>query len=201
MLLEDAAEEFSALLGIRYKLTLGHKKKSEVVEISFHPEDFHHLAGLHKLKGSYAILDTQNDILSMIRAKEFSTTTIQKDAAFPLISERLEILSHFREFLESKTTSIYAFDPRNAHITTSLPKGLLAKGRIASIPVAFSLFVRDTGEYTACSVFAMNKGYDYAIRQTKFAILMREKLIQDKNNSWASTILYRHPAYREDFST
>ena len=52
-LLQVAASEFNKLIGKKVKLTLGRKGRSEEVTIVFDSSDFHHLAGLHKLKELY----------------------------------------------------------------------------------------------------------------------------------------------------
>ena len=49
-LLFQCATGFQNLLGYQYCFLIGRKGKTVSFTVSFDPADFHHLAGLHKLK-------------------------------------------------------------------------------------------------------------------------------------------------------
>ena len=48
-ILETAARSFEKLLTIKYEVILGRRGTTVVVNLSFHKEDFYHLAGLQYL--------------------------------------------------------------------------------------------------------------------------------------------------------
>ena len=54
-LLQQCAQEFERLLEIEYHITAGRKGKTVAFTISFARSDFHHLAGLHKLRDNAKI--------------------------------------------------------------------------------------------------------------------------------------------------
>ena len=49
-LLSQCAQEFQKLLPYEYRFTIGRKGKLVTFSITFEETDFHHLAGLHKLR-------------------------------------------------------------------------------------------------------------------------------------------------------
>ena len=49
-LLQKCAVAFNRLTGYQYRFTLGRKGKLKEIVLGFGETDFHHLAGLHKLK-------------------------------------------------------------------------------------------------------------------------------------------------------
>lgn len=49
-LLQQCARNFEKLLPYQYHMIVGRKGKTLDFTITFDPADFHHLAGLHKLK-------------------------------------------------------------------------------------------------------------------------------------------------------
>lgn len=101
-LLKKCAIGFNLLLRYKYHFVLGRKGKLKEFTISFEKSDFHHLAGLHKLKDNAKIQQgKRTDIFDSILTGEITLEQIQKSQFYNEMKERLEPLCLLEEFLDN----------------------------------------------------------------------------------------------------
>ena len=80
----------------------GRKGKTIEFTISFDRADFHHLAGLHKLKDNARIQTGQREAVMLdILAGKLTLPQIQKSAFYGEMEPRLRPLSMLEQFLDS----------------------------------------------------------------------------------------------------
>ena len=92
-ILENAAKAFSSLLSVSYHIVLGRKGKAIDIVIVFKSENFFHLAGLHKLKKSYAFTkNSREKIFTFIIKNKITTDMIKDDENFSIIYDRLVVI-------------------------------------------------------------------------------------------------------------
>ena len=84
----------------------GRKGKTIEFTISFDRADFHHLAGLHKLKDNARIQTGQREAVMLdVLAGKITLPQIQKSAFYGEMEPRLRPLSLLEQFLDSNDTS------------------------------------------------------------------------------------------------
>lgn len=101
-LLLQSALEFQRLLNFQYYFAIGRKGKLREFTVSFDETDFHHLAGLHKLR-DIARFQTgrRSEILKDILAGRLTICHTQKSVFFPEMEPRLKLLTDLEHFLDS----------------------------------------------------------------------------------------------------
>ena len=96
-LLFEAAATFLELEAYQLKLTIGRKGNAEEVYLSFRPNDFHHLAGLHKLTDINQVYKQNAKIVyQQIIAGKIQQSDIVQSDFYHLIEERLLILRNLK---------------------------------------------------------------------------------------------------------
>lgn len=82
---------FNILLRHRYHFILGRKEKIKEFIISFDKSDFHHLAGLHKLKDNAKVQNGKRaDIFDSILTEKITLEQIQKSEFYTEMEKRLD---------------------------------------------------------------------------------------------------------------
>ena len=77
-LLQKCAVAFDRLTGYQYRFTLGRKGKLKEIVLGFDETDFHHLAGLHKLKDINIARDNRQTVFRDILSGRITYQTIEK---------------------------------------------------------------------------------------------------------------------------
>lgn len=193
-ILQLAAKAYQQLNTIEYHIVLGRKSKSHAIEIAFRPDNFYHLAGLHKLKKRYSFQQqTSKWVLSHILNGTLSVDTFSKDQNFLKVKERLHALCILEKVLDSDQTQFYLYDRRKIFFPTKITADYLAKGSVGNEVVIFSFFIRDDNKYCANSIFPEST-YDYSQKQMQYTVLLKNK-IQRNNGNVECKELYRHTKY------
>ena len=101
-LLLQCAQEFQKLLPYEYRFTIGRKGKLVSFSITFEETDFHHLAGLHKLRDNARFTTgARNQIFKSILAGRLTLANAQSSVFYHDIESRFEPLAHLESFLDS----------------------------------------------------------------------------------------------------
>jgi hypothetical protein len=89
-LLQQSAWAFQHLLEYEYHFMIGRKGQMREFYLNFDKADFHHLAGLHKLKDIAQIQQgMRNRIFDRILSGEISLSLIEKSAYYGQMSQRI----------------------------------------------------------------------------------------------------------------
>ena len=198
-ILEKAAKAFNILLPIRYHIVLGRKGKSFDIVVVFNPENFFHLAGLHKLKKSYSFAKNSHEkVFKLIVKDKITTNMIKDDENFSVIYDRLRIIQNIACLIESNNTMFYSFDIRKVSIGSRLKANYMAKGLMNNQEFAFTFFIESSIEsstYCLNSVF-LNDSYDYSKKQTQYTVLLKERIKVAIDEEFRDT-LFRHKKYTD----
>lgn len=194
-ILYSAAQAYKKLTTIKYHIVLGRKGKTSAIDIVFMPDNFYHLAGLHKLKQKYSFQkQTRTWILNHIIDKTILVNSIQSDGNFYKVSERLYALKILEQIMDASETKFYSYDRRKISFATKITADYLAKGSIENKPVIFSFFVKNEHTYCMNSIF-QKTFYDYSFRQTQYTVLLKKKALNN-NGEIENLEIYRHNKYQ-----
>ena len=189
-----AAQAYKKLTELEYHIVLGRKGNTINLDIVFMPENFYHLAGLHKLKQRYSFQQrTSAWVLEHIVGGTITSEMLQRDKNFSLLEERLCALKILEEVIDDYGTKFYSYDRKRVAFATRINADYLAKGNLDNKPVVFSFFVGHDNKYCMNSIF-QEAGYDYSSRQTQYTVLLKEKKFVSKEIARVVE-LYRHNKY------
>lgn len=91
-LLMKCACKYQQLMAYEYRFTLGRKGKMTEILLRFSDTDFHHLAGLHKLKDISIARANRSTVFRHILDGHITYDTISKSRFLPEIQSRLDSL-------------------------------------------------------------------------------------------------------------
>lgn len=196
-ILKSAALAYRKLLNIEYRIVLGRKGKRQVLDIAFLPDNFYHLAGLHKLKKKYWFQNrTSSWVLENILSGKISESDILSDKNIGKLCGRLHALENLELFMDASQTKFFAYDCKKVLFDTKLSADYLAKGNLENGSVTFSFFVNDSGKYYINSIFPAER-YDYSMRQMQYTVLLKEKMVY-KKELCVKTELMRHKNFSNE---
>lgn len=173
-LLTQCAVNYQTLLNCEYRFTLGRKGKLIELILRFSESDFHHLAGLHKLKDLHIARANRSTVFRQILCGKITYQTISKSQFFPEIQDRINTLPHLATLLDSDHL-IFRYH-RNAFPHSSIESEFLLKmGDGATLDITFLFLDRSKQDVNFCrSFFPMSKT-DYSKGQMRYTLLNKEK--------------------------
>ena len=135
-LLLQCALEFEKLIPYQYRIMVGRKGKLVEFTISFERSDFHHLAGLHKLRDNVRFLTgKREDIMAEILSGNLTLELARQSAYFDQIYPRLEPLSRLENFLDSNEI-IFRYNSK-AHVFSVIEADYLLENDYLEFPGNF----------------------------------------------------------------
>ena len=143
--------------------------------VSFKAADFHHLAGLHKLRDNYELRRNRADALKWILDGDLKDSELRKSAFFYELKPRLVVLQNLEGILDSNDT-IYRFLSSKCR-GSQIEADWLLQNILDSRPVYVFLIRREPDNPTVlscCSVFSKNKK-DYTQQQPRYTLLKKTK--------------------------
>lgn len=175
-LLKKCALGFNILLKHQYRFVLGRKGQIKEFIISFDKSDFHHLAGLHKLKDNAKVqYGKRADIFDSILAGEITLEQIQKSEFYNEMKERLEPLCHLEAFLDNNDLIFHYNEKVNRY--SVIKADYLLENIFYNQRVYLFLGARARDkEEQMCRTFFLKQEKDYTIGQPKYTLLKKEKL-------------------------
>ena len=174
-LLQQCATSFARLTGYQYRFTLGRKGKLTEILLGFNQTDFHHLAGLHKLKDISIARDNRQIVFRNILAGKITYETIAKSAFVTESRLRLESFQYIEDLLDGDQL-IFRFNKKLLPYSAIDGDFLLKMGDGIALNISF-LFIdkEDCGVYFCRSFFPMEKR-DYTKEQMQYTLLKKEKI-------------------------
>lgn len=173
-LLAKCASNYQKLMDYEYHFTLGRKGKLVELVLKFSESDFHHLAGLHKLKDLHIARANRSAVFQQILHHSITYNTLTKSQFFPEIQNRLDLLPHLEALLDSDHL-IFRYNKNIYPYSSIESKFLLKMGDGAIFDIA-SLFLdqSEQGIYFCRSFFPMDKT-DYTKGQMRYTLLKKIK--------------------------
>ncbi len=101
-LLQRCAAVFERLTGCQYRFTLGRKGKLKEIILGFSETDFHHLAGLHKLRDISIARENRQTVFRDILDGRITYRTIEKSVFVDESRLRLETFQFIEDLLDGE---------------------------------------------------------------------------------------------------
>lgn len=193
----EAAKVWNGLQNTTYRITIGHKRTMEQINLVFRQEDFDHLSGIHYAADVDFKLHRRQyrgkKLVPMLLSKKLDAKLIEKSEQWNKISERLSALICLTEVLESDFL-IYKFEPNKLPFHSEIKAAYCIYDKSQEKGVFLFL---DQSEccYYCKSIFKENIR-DYCINQTPWTVLKKEKLVDE-----TVTVIYGNPSFKEPVAT
>ena len=174
-LLQECAFAFQKLLMFEYHFVIGRKGQSREFNLTFQKADFHHLAGLHKLKDIAQLQQGMRErIFDKILNGNISSELIEKSAYYNQMSGRIFPLIDLEKMLDDNKT-IFRYNEKIQKFSL-IKADYLLEGQANLIPTYLFLGKRDEDENEQmCRTFFRIENKNYTERQPKYALLKKEK--------------------------
>lgn len=174
-LLYECAVSFEKLLHIQYHFVLGRKGNLKEFHLSFDKSDFHHLAGLHKLKDINALqIGKRSKIFDAILSQNITIKDIQKSEFYNQMYTRLEPLLNIEKFLDDNQL-IFHYNEKN-RLYSVIKADYLLENQYQNQSVYLFLGARTNENNQMCRTLFPKNVVDYTNGQPKYTLLKKEKL-------------------------
>lgn len=173
-LLTICAYNFQKLMAYEYRFTLGRKGQLTEIALRFSDSDFHHLAGLHKLKDTGIARANRSTVFQQILNGRITYNTVTKSLFLPKIQSRLDSLPHLESLLDGNQI-VFRYNKKIYPYSAIESEFLLKMGDGIILGITF-LFLdqSEQGVYFCRSFFPM-EGTDYTKGQMQYTLLKKEK--------------------------
>lgn len=174
-LLYECAVSFEKLLHIQYHFVLGRKGNLKEFYLSFDKSDFHHLAGLHKLKDINALqFGKRSKIFDAILSQNITIEDIQKSEFYNQMYTRLEPLSCIEKLLDDNQL-IFRYNEKN-RLYSVIKADYLLENQYQNQSVYLFLGARTNENNQMCRTLFPKNVVDYTNGQPKYTLLKKEKI-------------------------
>ena len=178
-ILKKAAMEFDKLLPITYHFEVARRNVKKEFSLSFKPEDFHHITGLHKLKDiELAQSGMRSKIYHSVLNGHIAYSDISKSNYFNEIAERLRLVGDMEKIIDSNQIIFKYLENVNRH---SLIEADFLLENAHRMNIVYLFLSERTGTSKAeapcmfCrSLFPMDK-MDYSKNQPSYTLLKKIK--------------------------
>ena len=174
-LLQKCARGFERLTDWQYHFIVGRKGKTIAFTVSFDRSDFHHLAGLHKLKDNARIQTGQREavMLDILNGK-LTLEQIQKSAFYGEMEPRLYPLSALEQILDSNDM-VFRYNAK-VRAFSLIQADYLLQNDFEGNPVYLFLAKRSNDDTQVCRTIFPKSSVDYAEGQPRYTLLRKEKI-------------------------
>ena len=169
-LLYECALSFEKLLNIQYHFVLGRKGNLKEFYLSFDKSDFHHLAGLHKLKDINALQIGKRDA---ILSQKITIEDIEKSEFYHHMNTRLEPLSHIEMLLDDNQL-IFRYNEKVRQYSV-IKADYLLENQYLNQSVYLFLGARTNENNQMCRTLFPKDIIDYSKGQPQYTLLKKEK--------------------------
>lgn len=172
--LQKCAKAFDRLTQYHYHFVIGRKGQTLKFAVSFDRSDFHHLAGLHKLKDNVRLQTGQRStIFQDILDGKYPLERIKHSVYFSEMEQRLIPLAHLEEFMDSNEI-IFRYNEK-ANRFSAIQADYLLQNDVEQLPVYVFLAHRTGQETYVCRTLFPKIDKDYTVGQPKYTLLQKEK--------------------------
>lgn len=174
-LLQECALAFQSLLVYEYHFWIGRKGELKEFYLTFHKSDFHHLAGLHKLKDVAQIQQGMREkIFDNILMGRFTMNQVQKSIYYEQMSGRIFPLIKLENMLDDNNM-IFRYNEKIQNFSL-IKADYLLEGQANKIPSFLFLGKRNNSELEQmCRTFFRIGDKDYTVGQPQYTLLKKEK--------------------------
>ncbi|MBR6642700.1 MAG: hypothetical protein IKL28_03455 [Lachnospiraceae bacterium] len=175
-LLKKCALSFQKLLEYEYHFVIGRKGQLREFGLGFDMADFHHLAGLHKLKDIAQIQQGMREkIFEKILQGDISMRLLKKSSYYSQMEGRILPLTGLERFLDDNQM-IFRYNEKIRKFSV-IKADYLLEGNANLIPSYLFLGARKEDEKEQmCRTFFRIEDKDYTEGQPKYTLLKKEKV-------------------------
>lgn len=174
-ILQACALAFQGLLAYEYHFVIGRKGKMREFYLNFNEADFHHLAGLHKLKDIAQIQRGMREkIFNQILIGKIPLSLIEKSVYYDKMKGRILPLTDLEGMLDDNQM-IFRYNEK-VHKYSLIKADYLLEGQANLIPAFLFLGKRtDNEEEQMCRTLFKIEKMDYTQGQPRYTLLKKEK--------------------------
>lgn len=174
-ILQECAVAFQTLLSYEYHFVIGRKGQTREFYLNFDKADFHHLAGLHKLRDIAQIQHGMREkVFSQILDGRITLSLLEKSAYYDQMSGRILPLIKLEQMLDDNQL-IFRYNEK-AHKFSLIKADYLLEGQANDIASFLFLGKRsDNEEKQMCRTFFRIEDKDYTQGQPQYTLLKKEK--------------------------
>lgn len=151
--------------------------------------------GLQHLKDLAHLKKNRGKIFDDIAVKNINAETVEKSAFYGEIRDRIELLPYLEDILDSNDT-VFKYN-ENLNAFSRIQAEFLLDHLHEQTRVFVFLSKNKTGNYFCRSFFPMGMT-DFSRNQKRWTLL---KKVKRNLETGEEIVLYRNPAYREDFGS
>ena len=170
------ASNFKKIMDYEYYFSIGRKGKLKEITLGFSNTDFHHLAGLHKLKDTHIAHANRSTIFQQILDGRITYDTLTKSQFLPEIQSRLEALPNLESLLDENQL-VFRYNPQIYPHSSIQSEFLLKMGTGTVLGIAFLFLdcIEPEQNIYFCRSFFPFEQTDYAKGQMQYTLLKKEK--------------------------
>ncbi len=187
-LLMKCASNFQKLMDYEYRFILGRKGQLQDITLGFSNTDFHHLAGLHKLKDIDLARLNRNIVFQQILNGNITYSTLLKSQSLPEIQSRLNTLPYLESLLDGNQL-FYKYNKKVFPHSSIQSEFLLKLGDGIILNLSFLFVDHAKKDVYFCRSFFPMEQTDYSKRQMQYTLLKKEK---HNLKTHQTLILYDH---------
>lgn len=171
------ATAFENLLHVKYHIIIGRKGKSVDLTISFEAVEFHHLAGLHKLRDLRLSRANREKVFFQILSGHITLDDVKKSRYFCNIENRLEPFQKIEELFDSNDL-IFRYN-RKLQAFSLIEAEYLLSTPYKCTDIYIFLDKKDEAGNFFCRSFFPKEDRDYTKGQAIYTLLKKEKINTD----------------------
>lgn len=169
-----AALTMERLKNYRYEIALGKRGQRYDISLSFYPDNFFHLTGLHKLDDLEQLRSGKRAwIYQDILSGDITDDFLRKSTKFLAVEGRIKAFSYLEELLDGNRL-YFRYDPRKKAFSTIVADYLIS-GEVGDMEVYLFLSEDTDGTYYCKSCFPHTE-IDFAQGLTKYTLLQKVKV-------------------------
>ena len=176
-LLLQCARNYEKLLDVAYNFTIARKGVVREFTLTFQKMDFHHIAGLHKLRDIFdAQRGSREDLFTSVLNGKISQELIEKSEFYSDTISRLAPLCRLEEILDSDQL-IFKYN-ENVRVYSQIKSDYLLEGIADDLTVYLFLGSRNENDERSqmCRTFFPKTSIDYSLGQPRYTLLKKEKV-------------------------
>ncbi len=158
-------------------MIIARKGQSLPLDLGFDKLEFHHLAGLHKLKDLRISRADRKSVFESILSGKIADAEIMRSRYYKSIECRLRMFNLIEKLLDDNRL-VFRFIKRPSQFSAMQAEFLLSTPHSDGDVYIFLDKKDDTGLYFCRSIFA-KEGVDYTVGQPRYTLLYKEKVSMD----------------------
>lgn len=178
--LMKCATAFDKLLNVQYRIVVAKKGTMRKIILSFNSCDFHHLAGLGKLKDLSVSRENRDNVYNRIIQGNITGHIVKQSRYYICIDNRFEPLSALESLIDSNEIVFRYNSKKNVH--SMIDADYLLSSKHNNNDVYIFLKEKQDSLYF-CRSFFPKDTKDYTAGQSRYTLLYKEKVFVSDNRS------------------